>query len=408
MGHYRKVDGEVSKGRYGNAYASLESSKKAYRNMDYVLYCLDSGMLAHYAGQYEDSSRLLEDGERAIEAAYAKSITQTVGTLLVNDMTREYSGEDYEDIYLNVFNALNYYQRGFPEDALVEIRRITNKLQYLQVKYGTMITNLQQEALKNSSGIPFDPENVTVHFSNSALARYLSMLFYRGTGRWDDARIDRDQVRLAFANQPDLYQFPLPGSLDEELDFPRDMARFNLVAFTGLSPVKAAEDMRIPLNRSNWVKISLPVMSARPSLVGSVEAVFDTGQRFTLEVIEDISAVAGETFKQKAGVIYLRSCIRAITKAATAAALSDRKSDAAAILGLFTQIYAEVSEQADLRVSRYFPGRALAGGITLEPGIYSYTVNFYDYSGSVIQSERFEDVEIKNQGLNLTEVLCLK
>jgi hypothetical protein len=140
-----------------------------------------------------------------------------------------------------------------------------------------------------------------------------------------------------------------------------------------------------------------------------VEAVFDTGQRFTLEVIEDISAVAGETFKQKAGVIYLRSSIRAVAKGVTAAALSEsRESDLAAVLGLFTQIYAEVSEQADLRISRYFPGRALAGGITLEPGLYSYRVNFYDHSGSVIQSDRFEEVEIKSGALNLAEVLCLR
>jgi hypothetical protein len=344
-----------------------------------------------------------------MEDAYSKSITQTVGTFLVNDMAQEYSGEDYEDVYLNVFNALNYYHQGLMEDSLVEIRRLNNKLQYIAGKYGQMITNLQRAALENSPDIPFDPSTVTVNFTNSALARYLGMLFYRGTGRWDDARIDRDQVKIAFANNPALYGFGLPSTLDEELGYPRDMARFNVIAFAGLSPIKSASELRIPVSDSNWVKISLPVISARPSPVGSVNVVFDTGEQLELELIEDISAVAQETFKQKAGMIYLRSSIRAITKGAAATALSDSgNSNSSLLLGFLTQVYAEVSEQADLRISRYFPGRALVGGITLNPGTYSYTVNFYDHSGSIIQSDRFLDVEINNQGLNLAEVLCLK
>jgi hypothetical protein len=407
--HYKAVDKELLKGDYRNAYASLESSKKAYRDKDKVLYYLDLGMLAHYAGDYSESSRLLQDGERAIEDAYSTSITQTAGTFLVNDMTLEYSGEDYEDVYLNAFNALNYYHQGSLEDALVEIRRLNNKLQFLAGKYGLMITNLQKTALEGSQAIPFDPSTVQVNFTNSALARYLGMLFYRGAGLWDDARIDRDQVKIAFANQPEVYPFALPSTLDDELNYPRDMVRFNAVAFTGLSPVKSASDMRIPISNSAWVKISLPEINARPSLVSSAEVVFDSGERLALEPIEDISAVARETFKQKAGMIYLRSSIRAITKGVTAAVLSDSDNSGASILlGLLTQVYAEVSEQADLRISRYFPGRALVGGITLTPGTYSYTVNFYDHSGSIIQSSRFLDVEIRNQGLNLTEVLCLK
>lgn len=408
-GHYSGVDRQLAQGAYRNAYASLESSKKAYREKDRILYYLDLGMLAHYAGDYGESSKLLQDGERAMEDAYSKSITQTVGTFLVNDMAQEYSGEDYEDVYLNVFNALNYYHQGLMEDSLVEIRRLNNKLQYIAGKYGQMITNLQRAALENSSDIPFDPSTVTVNFTNSALARYLGMLFYRGTGRWDDARIDRDQVKIAFANNPALYRFGLPSTLDEELGYPRDMARFNVIAFAGLSPVKSASELRIPVSDSNWVKISLPVISARPSPVGSVNVVFDTGEQLELELIEDISAVAQETFKQKAGMIYLRSSIRAITKGAAATALSDSgNSNSSLLLGFLTQVYAEVSEQADLRISRYFPGRALVGGITLNPGTYSYTVNFYDHSGSIIQSDRFLDVEINNQGLNLAEVLCLK
>jgi hypothetical protein len=86
-------------------------------------------------------------------------------------------------------------------------------------------------------------------------------------------------------------------------------------------------------------------------------------------------------------------------------------SDAAlmmSVLSIGTQIYAEASEQADLRMSRYFPAKALVGGVTLDPGIYSYTIMYYGASGSVIHQERFENVSIRAGALNLSEGLCIR
>ena len=144
----------------------------------------------------------------------------TAASYLANDTVTEYCGEDYEDIYLNVFNALNYYHLGLEEDAMVEIRRIDEKLRLLAARHGTEITAAQQALLERGTDVPYDSEAAAVHFSNSALARYLSMLFYRARGRLDEARIDRDQIRLAFANQPAVYGFPVPDSVDEELRVP--------------------------------------------------------------------------------------------------------------------------------------------------------------------------------------------
>ncbi|MDR2110605.1 MAG: hypothetical protein LBP32_04785 [Spirochaetaceae bacterium] len=414
--HLARVDDAVARGQYQEGLEQLEEKKdKAYRQRDMILYYLDAGMISHYAESYEDSSKLLQEGERAIERAFTKSVTEAIGSYILNDTTKEYAGEDYEDVYLNVFNALNYYHRGLEEDALVEIRRMNNKLRYLSVKYDTSITNLQRSALENSAEIPYDPRTARTEFSNSALARYLGMLFDRGRGLWDDARIDRDEVRLAFANQPSVYTFPVPASLDEELDIPPGKARINIISFSGLSPVKEEETLRIPI-AYHWIKIALPVLHSRPSRVARTEVVFDTGETLTLELIEDIDAVARETFKQRIGVIYLKTILRAITKTAASTALDigareAEDSETSLILGLLSlgaQAFAEVSEKADLRVSRYFPGRAAVGGITLDPGVYSFDVSYYDYRNHLIQRRRFENIPVDAGRLNLTEVLCLK
>jgi hypothetical protein len=285
---FARVDGKVEDRDYAGSVTLLEKEKRSlYTGRDTVLYYLDKGMLAHYAGLYKDSSDLLESGERAIEAAFTKSITQEIGTYLVNDTTRDYDGEDYEDIYTNTFNALNYYHQDELEDAMVEIRRMSNKLQYLSAKYGAIISNLQQKALEEQTAIPPD-ENAPSQFSDSALARYIGMLFYRGAGRWDDARIDGDRLRVAFANAPEVYHYPEPSSLGEELDIPGGMARLNVIAFGGLSPVKEEVTLRIPIPPARYVKIALPKMVSRPSEIGRIEVALDGGERFPLELLEDI------------------------------------------------------------------------------------------------------------------------
>ncbi|HNY17370.1 MAG TPA: hypothetical protein PK542_00100 [Treponemataceae bacterium] len=416
VAHYSAIDNEVSTGNYPGAYAKVQASKDKYRNIDYVLYKLDAGLLAHYAGAWSDSSKLLTDAERGIESAFTKSVTREASSYLVNDNTKEYAGDDYEDVYLNVFNALNYYHKGSIEDAFVEIRRVDNKLKFIATKYNRAISNAQQATLEKSPGIPYDPEQATVKFTNSALARYLSMIMYRSQGEDDDARIDRDKVKLAFADQPSVYAFPLPTSLDDELAVPRGKARLNVMCFYGPAPIKNENTTRIPIGPGNWIKIALPVITQRPTAVARVEVTLDSGQTFTVEKIEDLGAVAAETFKQKASFIYFKTIMRSVAKTSSSVLLekgAKKANDSGAglllsVLSVGAQVYAEASEQADLRISHYFPSKAAVGGITLDPGTYSFTVRYYNASNGLVHEERFQNVTVAAGGLNLTEAICIK
>lgn len=417
VSHYEEIDKEVAAGQYAQSLTLIEESReKEYRDRDLIVYYLDAGLLAHFAGEYEKSSQYLQTAERSIEDAFTKSISLEASTFLVNDSMREYPGEDYEDIYLNAINALNYYHRGDIDGALVEVRRIDNKLRYLSVKYGDVLTKAQEDLLHTDDSIPYDENAAQVKFSNSALARYLGMLFYRADGNRDSARIDRDKIRLAFANQPDMYGFPLPQSLSGELDIPRGKARLNIISFNGPSPVKTEKVMRILVSDHNWVKIAIPEFSERPSRVARTVVSISDGESFELELIENMSTVARETFRQRSAVIYMKSILRSIAKTTSSAVLEEgarqtSDSSAALILGLLslgTQVYAEASEQADLRMSRYFPAQALVGGITVDPGNYTVTVSWYDTGNTLIQQRVFEDIEVIAGQLNLLEAVCIQ
>ncbi len=114
--------------------------------------------------------------------------------------------------------------------------------------------------------------------------------------------------------------------------------------------------------------------------------------------------------------MYFRSLVRSISKAASSIAFN-LASDSAednnmgllfSVLSLSSQVYTEVSETADLRMSRYFPGAAHIGGINLDPGVYSFTVEYLDAGRRLVASERFENVYVGPDRLNLVESVCLK
>jgi hypothetical protein len=338
-----------------------------------------------------------------------------LGSYIINDTTREYPGEDYEDIYINIFNALNYYHQDRLEDAMVEVRRMGNKLRFLASKYGVVTSNMQKKALEDASAIPANEEIGASQFTDSALARYLGLLFYRNIGQEDDARIDRDALKIAFANAPRVYTYPVPQSIDEELEIPPGKARLNVIAFSGLGPVKEQRDLRILIPGPRYIKIALPVMVYRPSQVRRIEVVLDTGERFDLELLEDMEAVARETYKEREKVIYMKSVIRGTLKGVASAAMGvagDQIGGEAGLIlsvaSLATQVAAEATEQADLRISRYFPAKAYIGGITLNPGRYGITVNYYGKNGGIVASYRDDRVVIGENTLNLWEAICTK
>jgi hypothetical protein len=64
------------------------------------------------------------------------------------------------------------------------------------------------------------------------------------------------------------------------------------------------------------------------------------------------------------------------------------------------------TEAADTRSSRYLPGKAYAGGITLNPGAYKVAINYYS-GGSVVHSVE-KSVEAAAGKLNLIEAVSLK
>lgn len=414
--NFSAIDTSIGRSDYPAVYAELEKdNKKLYSKNDVVLSDIDKGLISHYAGEAERSNKELSDAEQKIREYASKSVTQSVGSYIVNDNVKDYSGETYEDIYTNVFKCLNYLELGNHDEAFVEIRRFDNKLKDITQQYQGLLASAQKDIDSKGGKMPA----ADMKFHNSALARYMSMLMYRSEGNTDDARIDYKQIKTAFALQRELYDFDIPASINDDIDIPKGMARLNVISFTGLAPVKVENTLRVAMGNT-YYKLALPEMKKRGSNIASADitAVSKTdGSRNTvqLEKIESIENIAVDTYQQHYALIFARSLTRSIAKATTTAVLNDQSQNdngttggVLGLLSLATALTTEFTERADVRTTRYFPATASVTGMTLTPGVYDITVKYYDGRGSVAAERQFPAVTVSPQVLNLVESICLR
>lgn len=368
----------------------------------------DLGMLSRLNKDYERSNTLLSESERLIREAYTKSITQNLASFILNDNTREYPGEEYEDLYLNLFKALNYLAMGQTESALVELSRSLEKQTQLQLKYEQYRNRIQRYADQNSVQGVNTATYATV-FSTSALTNYLTYLVANSLRERSTAEFAKQQVQQAFSIQPTLYPFPIPSVLDRSLP-DTGLARLHLVGFTGLIGQKEERWEYARLSRDNFFKIAYPVLVWRPSSVAVIRVKADDGTVTDLELIESIGRVASDTFRTKSELQKLKSVVRAVAKSIGVAlydqyARKDNKVTAGEeLLSLLLRVGQDLSERADIRSVHFLPSEAWVGAIDVKPGIHSFEVTFLDVNRRTITTRVLSNIEVKAGSLNLADV----
>ena len=165
MGIYSHVDQFMAAADFGSAIEFVEKNKEKYGQRDYLIYLMDQGILAHYAGDYVRSAKLLQGASYEFEERYTESITKYGATWLVNDLAADYRGEDFESVMINLFNALNYAELGETAEALVEARMVDHRLNLINSKYEK------------------DRKNV---YNEDGFARFLMGILYEAGGTSED------------------------------------------------------------------------------------------------------------------------------------------------------------------------------------------------------------------------------
>jgi len=179
--------------------------------------------------------------------------------------------------------------------------------------------------------------------------------------------------------------------------------------------VQFSSTVWIGLKGGLHTKFAVPKIKKNGSLVSNVEIYVDGKYVTNMKKLESIENIAYETFKRNEAITYLKSLTRTVTKAIANEALNKEldKQTGGGTFGNLTRLLSGAlinsTENADIRISHYFPSFAYAGNIELEPGSYNIELIYKDKNNNLIATDKFENYKVpRTKNINLIETVLLK
>ncbi len=371
----RSIDGLFRDGKYEEAAQHLEAGVKAQgeNGRDLLLYLLDLGLALHSAGQFEASNRVFLQADKVAEIKDYTSLAAESATLLTSDNIKDYKAEDFENVLISTYLAMNYSLMGDYENALVEARRVNRKLHL-------MVTEGQRK------------------YKQNAFARYLSGVIYEAEGNFNDAYIDYKktwELEPTFSGLGrDLWRMAWLTGMSEEMD--RWDSEF------GLSSDDHTEAKRLhPKNEKSEIIVlyengispkkvpdpgfhSIPKFTQRFNPVSFARVELDGQDLASTAVLHDIESTAIQNLDEKYAAIIARKVAGIVAKEVVADQVSKRTNSP--LLGELSRLAMYLSDQADVRSWQLLPKDLQVVRIVVEPG--THTVKLRPVGASTPLSEK--------------------
>jgi uncharacterized protein len=415
------IERDLSARQFDAALQGIEKQSKSKTGQ--VLYQLNKGMVLRMKRDFSGSNQALEAAKAEMERLYAASVSENALSIVVNDATVSYAGDDYEQVLVHLYMALNYLELGLPKDARVEALQVDSKLREIGEKF---------------------PDS---KFTEDALSRYLTGLIYDELGEWSDAMIAYRQAYEAYKKyqvdygltMPDMLKHDLlrlaqrQGLKDEvalykkefgiapakaEISAAEQEGELVFVLNNGLAPIKREKRIgtwapapsvvveaakREPVTPAPpvLVQIALPYYESRPNTVTSAR-VSVSGKQVVTQKMEDVDAIARASLDARMPAITARTVARAIAKGAIQQSVDragNRDSDAgAALLSSFiVRVAAVATERADTRSWLTLPANIQLARLSLPPGSYDVAVELLGADDQVIATQDYPGVVISKK-----------
>ncbi|MDX9730904.1 MAG: hypothetical protein RBT63_03950, partial [Bdellovibrionales bacterium] len=379
--YQHKVD-EARRGLKGQPEAAVERLRllAAETGRDQLVYTLDYATALQIVGRYEESAKTFLQAERLADEKDYHSISNVAGSLVLNEEMVQYKGDDFEKVLINGLNALNFLKLGRLEEALVETRRVNEKLYKLKM----------------------DGKKA---FNQSPFAFYLGAMIWEADRKFDDAYIAYAKTYEVAPHygplREDLIRSALRAQRNEDAEkwkkqFPeiavkpewrkRDYGEVVLIFQQGWGPRKEPrpESPLFPRLRAvrNYVD------SARMNVVRSEEVVASSLTTKIYSVEEIATKALDDDFARLVGA--------RVAGVATKAVVAEQVRQKDKALGDLTWILLNLADRADLRQWSTLPATFQVARARVPKG--TYRVDIYELSGVLDEIGRIaksEDVEVK-------------
>jgi uncharacterized protein len=412
---FAPIQGALAAQQYDAALKDIDKESKSKK--DHVLYLLNKGMVLRMKRDFTGSNQALEAAKLEMDQLYAASVSENAMSFLINDATVSYGGEDYEQVLIHLYMALNYLELGQEDEARVEAQQVDVTLREISSKV------------------------LGSKYTQDAFSLYLSGMIYEDLGEWSDAMISYRQAYNAYKKYPASFGMPIPDTLKHDLlrlsqreGLRNEAARYGkefgiplnadapdagapaagqlvFILNNGLAPIKrekvgtflapapstvTAGTAAAPV----YVTIALPYYESRPNDVTDFRVAV-AGKLATGELVENIDAIARASLDSHMAAIMARSIARAVAKAAIQEAVDragqngNRDTAAAALLGsIAVRIAAIATEHADTRSWLTLPASIQMTRLALPPGQYTIKVDLLDAGGNVVSTREYPGIAI--------------
>jgi len=414
------IDAAFQRNQYDKAMSQLNKSPINKKKRNKLLFYLNAGAIAFNSGDYVSSNGFFENAYTYIEDAEKRNI-RDVYAYITNPMMTDYAGENHEILLIHYYKALNYLKMNQLAEALVEVRRMDNKLKRLNTLYRSENKYKEDAFINLLMGIVYEASNDN---NNAFIAYRNAYECYKGVysrlfGLTPPYQLKVDLIRSAyktgFVSDGQRYEKQFGIKYVPE---PTTNATFIALWHNGMAPVKAENSVTfssspgsngfinvtdpnggftysfpapssVPSsNQFSSFRIALPTYKARPSFYNYATLAFDSNTSKPLELAEDIAQIApqclhdrlvkdlSQTFARlaikKASEYGLREAAKAQSKSK-----SKNAENAAAILdvaAIALQLFNTTNEKADTRNWQLLPSSISYTRFSLPAG--SHTLKF--------------------------------
>jgi len=421
------VNGELPK-----AKELLESDKKK-TGKNRVLYLFNKAWINWMLNENTESNLALEEADKLIEDQQ-KNYGLEALALISNPNVKPYKPEDFEVVMVNYFKALNYLNLGKYKEALVEVRRINEKLNQLNDKYPDHKNRYQDDAFAHLiMGLIYDANreyndafiayrNALNVYENSYKTNFnmqvpeqlkwdLMRAAYR-TGFNEELRYYEQKFNLKYENKAveggELIFFWHNGlgpvKSEWSINFTKTAGNNGFVTFAneqyGLSvPVfigDKPENEKSGFSKLSLLRIAFPKYLERKPVFTNADLNVNE-KRYPLQYAQDINGIAFKTLNDRMLREMGNAILRLATKKALEAAARKENEDLGSAIGIMNAL----TEKTDTRNWQTLPNSIYYTRVPMQVG--ENTLDFTAYSsGFAPKKEIFKFNIVKGKTMFFT------
>ena len=367
----KKVGLEFKQSRYQVALTELEALglQKSERNR--LLYLLEKASILDRMGQDDQAQKLWLEADKLVDRLYTLSISKEAATYLYNESAQSYSGEDYEKVAIHTMLALSFLGENQLDEARVEARRISTRLNEINAAY---------DKKKNRYG-------------EDAFARYLAAMIYEARDEWDAAIVDyRKALQTYEESYSTLFATPVPADLVNRLyhlldlrdrqslakqlrsRYPRfiraaperqKLGELVVLHELGTVAMKQRFEYLIPWGKE-VLRLSFPTIRARPTYrFGRTGMTAESRPFVSAQLVQNFDQIASETLEDRRLRLVLKQSARLVLKSQMT---QEAEKQFGPLGGLIGNIFGAVTETADTRSWTLLPSAIYVTRYALKPG----------------------------------------